>query len=110
MKQQTPETAVTEKIIQLLKLKGYTVKKIYNGGVPARASGGVVIYRKKNEEYKGIPDLLAYNVSKGRFLFIEAKREGGKVKPDQRAFIDSFNACKTFEARVVNNVEQILDL
>jgi len=106
-KTKTPETIITEQVIEALKYSGYTVKKIYNGGVPATVRESQIIYKKKPEEYKGIPDLLAYNVRKGRFLFIEMKRKDGKVKPEQREFIDSFNSCKSFDAIVIRDFDEI---
>lgn len=105
MRQQTPETALTAKIVALLKLSGYSVKKIYNGGVAARVTNNTIIYKKKSEDYKGIPDLLAYNDKS--FFFIEVKRPDGKVKPDQQEFLDAFNKCLTFEAIVVRDVLEL---
>lgn len=105
MRKQTPETAVTNKVVDLLRLSGYTVKKIYNGGTPARVMNNTIIYKKKSDDYKGIPDLLAYN--KDHFFFIEVKRPDGKVKPDQQEFLDAFNSCKTFEAIVVRDVLEL---
>ena len=107
MRKQTPETALTANVMNLLRLSGYSVKKIYNGGTVARIdrSLGKVIYKKKDEESRGIPDLIAYN--KDSFFFIEVKRPDGKVKPEQKEFIDAFNNCQTFEAIVVRDVLEL---
>lgn len=107
-KQKSPETLVTIELIDALHKLGYTVKKIYNGGTPARVFGEKIIYKKKSDEYKGIPDLLAYNVRQKKFFFVEAKRLGGKVKPEQAEFIKDFNSCTQFKAIVARDIPSLL--
>lgn len=106
MKRKTPETLMTNAVIELLQRAGYTVKKIYNGGTPARVDRqkGIIIYKKKNEEYKGIPDLIAYNLSKGRFYFIEVKKPDGKPKVEQKEFLNAFNSCTAYKGIVINDL------
>ena len=104
----TPETAMTNSVIEVFKRAGYTVKKIYNGGTPARVFGDRIIYKKKSEDYKGIPDLIAYNVAKKSFYFVEVKRPKGRVKPEQKEFIESFNKCIKFKAIVANDIDKLI--
>ena len=106
----TPETLVTNQIIAYLRLKGYVVKKIYNGGVATRFDQRTkkIVYRKKSEEFKGIPDLIAYNTSESKFFFIEVKSAKGKIKPEQREFIESFNSCEKRSAFVARSVEDLI--
>jgi signal recognition particle subunit SEC65 len=104
----TPETQKTEEIIDALHKLGYTVKKIYNGGTPARVFNNKIIYKKKPDEYKGIPDLIAINKKKKLFLFIEVKREKGRVKPEQAEFIEMFNNCSNFKALVLRDINELL--
>lgn len=104
----TPETTLTNQLIELLQYKGYTVKKIYNGGVPALVRNGRIVYKKKSEEYRGIPDLLAYNVKTKHFMFIEVKTPNRKLKPEQLEFQGSFNTCKTFESVVFRSHEDVI--
>lgn len=107
-KKRSPETIVTKNLIDDLHKLGYTVKKIYNGGTPARVFNNKITYKKKNEEYKGIPDLIAYNVRQKKFFFIEAKRPDGKVKPEQAEFIKDFNSCTQFKAIVARDTASLL--
>lgn len=94
-------------MIDLLHLKGYTVKKIYNGGVPANYRNGEIRYRKKSSEYKGVSDLIAYNVKKGNFFFIEVKAKKKKAKPEQQEFLDAVNQCNTFVGIVAWDIDQL---
>ena len=103
----TPESIVTTQVIEALQYAGYTVKKIYNGGVPALVRNNQIIYKKKSEAYRGIPDLLAYNIRKKQFLFIEMKRPKGRVKPHQKEFMESFNQCEKFESIVARNLDDV---
>jgi len=59
---------------------------------------------------KGISDILG--VYKGRFLAIEVKRPGGRVSPEQRAFIERINdeGGIGFVAYSVDDVVDKLDL
>lgn len=106
-KRSTPENDTTNDIIEYLHSEGYVVKKIYNGAIASRCVNGKLMYRKKRDEYKGIPDLLAYNVEKEHFMFIEVKSKKGRIKPEQQDFIDSFNSCLRFEALVARDVETV---
>jgi len=108
MNRKTPETLVTDEIIDALHKLGYTVKKIYNGGTPARVFNNKIIYKKKSDEYKGIPDLIAYNLKSKKFFFIEVKRPDGKMKPDQLEFMGAFNSCTQFRSIVVRGIDSLL--
>ena len=105
-----PETEITKLIIAKLEDNGFTVKRIYNGGLP----GGVnfktnqVRYKKKKQEDKGIPDLLAYNLKKKLFLFIEVKSAVGRVSTEQLEFNNDFNTCHHFHALYSRGTEDIL--
>ena len=41
----------------------------------------------------GTPDLCGYRLSDGRAVFIEVKRAGGKIRPEQAAFIAKAQAA-----------------
>lgn len=112
MKKTTPETKVTQEIIAELLRRGYTVKKIYNGGVATRYDSRTkqIVYRKKAEMYKGVPDLIAFNAEKRKFFFIEVKSAKGKVKPEQKEFITAFNDCEYFAALVARSRDDIAEL
>lgn len=107
-KNKTPETLVTAEVIDALHKLGYVVKKLYNGGVAARVFNNKIIYKKKSDEYKGVPDLIAYNLKKKKFFFIEVKRADGKVKPEQLEFQQAFNSCTEFKSIVVRGIDSLL--
>ena len=94
-------------MIHLLHLKGYIVKKIYNGGVPAFFRAGKMRYRTKSEEYRGVPDLMAFNIKKSKFFFIEVKAKKNKASPEQQEFINAVNSCTHFEALVAWDIDQL---
>ncbi len=85
-KYKAEENKITNKIIEFLEWNKWRVFKIYNGGVPARAIGSVIIYKKKDKKYNGVPDLIC--LKKGYpILFIECKRKDGIVSDEQKEFI-----------------------
>ena len=103
-----PETILTNALIRRLAFYGYKVKKVYNGGVPARCFNNRIVYKTKDEESKGIPDLIAYNARRKHFMFIEVKAKKKKGSPEQEEFISSFNKCKKYEAFICWN-ESLLE-
>lgn len=59
-----------------------------------RCNGGAVKIGKRFIRFasiNGIADILGV-LPDGRFLAVECKRPGGRVRPDQRAFLDSVTA------------------
>jgi len=112
-RKQQPETLITKNIVSTLESRGYHVYKIYNGGQPAGCTRGrfpQVRYRKKDDKDRGVPDLIAINREKQDFLFIEVKSKTGKLSKFQEEFLDSFNECKTFNAIMCRDKEDIIKI
>lgn len=64
---------------------GCVAFEIYNGGIPVRAIGSKIIF-KKNSEWrpKGTPDIQVY--LNGEAFMIETKVKNGVTSPDQAYF------------------------
>lgn len=58
---------------------------------------------------KGFSDLFGLRKSDGRAVFIEVKRPGGKVRPDQSTFLDAMRRQGAL-AGVAHSVEEALDI
>ena len=100
------ENETTNAIKTVLESVGYKVYKIYNGGVPARAAKGKIIYRKKDPEQKGVSDLIAVHKERRRVLFVECKSSTGKLKPEQKEFLTAVDSCLTSSV-CANSVDDI---
>jgi len=101
MSKTTPENKLTNAVIDLLHIHGYKVKKIFNGGVPARAIGGKIIYKTKPAEYRGVPDLLAYYPHRD-LLFVEVKANKNTATPEQKAFIGDVLGISNVKGLILN--------
>jgi hypothetical protein len=55
---------------------------------------------------RGLPDVLGLLPPSGRLPAVEVKRPGGRVSPDQRAFLDAVNAAGGV-GLVVDDVTQL---
>jgi hypothetical protein len=86
--QKVSENEITRQIIEGLKLSGYRIFKVYNGGVFGGIRQGQAVFRKKPEEYRGVSDLIAINKKKKKLLFIEVKAKGNYASKEQLDFID----------------------
>ncbi len=95
MKIKKLENVTTKQITDGLKLSGYRVFKIYNGGVPATVKSGKIIYKKKPKESKGVSDLLAINKRKKKMLFIEVKGSNNKPSKEQIEFLKLVNSVES---------------
>ena len=104
------ENDITNQIIDGLHLNGYICKKIYNGGVPARAFQNKIIYKTKPPEYKGVPDLIAINTKKKKLLFIEVKKKGNYPSLEQKEFINMIKSIETVRGVVAYGFEDIDEL
>lgn len=89
------ERVIQAQILAYLKARGYFVWRQNQGGIPTRKGG----FRKFNG-MRGLPDLCGllpyrstYNdpfnclTKPPQALFIEVKRPGGKLRPEQAAFL-----------------------
>lgn len=110
MKIKLNENQVTNQVIDGLKLSGYRVWKIYNGGIPARAIGGKVLFRRKNDEYRGLPDLLAINPKKGHLLFIECKSSIGRASLEQLDFLSLVSSIRSVRGCVAKSFDDVTKL
>lgn len=75
-----------------------------NTGAATTEAGGFIRFA-----FRGCPDIIG-QLTDGRFLGIEVKRPGGKVSPEQAAFIERVNrhhgvACVAYS---VEDVERLL--
>ncbi len=63
---------------------GAFVYECYNGGLPARAVGNRIIYKKKNEKSRpnGFPDLIVFY--RGKSILMETKIKKGKASDEQK--------------------------
>jgi hypothetical protein len=73
------EETVLEQIREYLISLGWTVIRIYTGGIPlGRGVWGV-------NQCKGIPDLICFHNDSPDMMWIEVKKEkGGRVSPEQK--------------------------
>ena len=103
------ENDVTKGILDYLRLQKYHVYKIYNGGVPACAKGNIITYKKKLEEYKGVPDIIALKKDYP-ILFIEVKDKGNKPSEEQIEFLKLVNSSNGPKGIVAYSLEDIIKL
>lgn len=73
----------------------------------ATAAGGL---RPLQVNITGCPDLIGWIAPAGRFLGIECKGDGGKLRPEQAAFRDRLekDGGVYIEARSVEDVDRVL--
>lgn len=96
------EKEAQSQIKQGLEAMGWIVYRVNNTG----------IYDIKKKSYffhgtKGISDLIAIKNSK--MLFIECKSSIGKLRPEQREFLDLINSVHSVSGLSANCIEQILE-
>lgn len=103
------ENSTLQAIMEYLKLNKWKVWRVYNGGVPARAYGGKIIYKKKKIEERGLPDLFCM---RGGFpmLWIEIKSPGGKVRPEQKEFIELARNTENGWAMAVWTIDEVVEI
>ncbi len=104
------ENDITSAIIKYLEWNKWKVWRIYNGGIPARAIQNKIIYKKKEEKYRGVPDLFALK-SSFPILFLEIKAKGNYPSPEQKKFIELVKTSQNGWAEIVyslNEVENII--
>ncbi|HEU5013922.1 MAG TPA: VRR-NUC domain-containing protein [Roseiflexaceae bacterium] len=97
-----PEQAIQNAILAYLHARGILAWRINSGAVKA-AHGGLIKLAPK-----GHSDIFALYQAKA--VFIEVKRQGGKVSPDQQAFLDRVRSAGAiaFVARSIDDVEEQL--
>jgi len=103
------ENQTTQAIIQYLTLKKWRVWKIYNGSIPARVFGNKIIYKKKKVEERGLPDLFCMREG-FPMLWLEVKSPGGRVRPEQKDFIERAMKTQNGWAHVVWLVDEVIEL
>jgi len=92
-------------VIQYLESKGYIVYRINNGGT-SRIRGGKTFFTFHGR--KGFADIVAFR-PEYQTLFIETKRTGGKLTPEQTEFIDLANSCPGNLAICVDSLEKLIN-
>lgn len=96
----TPEAVIQDLTEQYLRRLGVAYFRIPNAAYRAIFAGNASIGTKREaaEYLRGFPDLLI--LSEGRFLGLELKRDGGKLRASQRIWRDSIGTkvAESFEA------------
>lgn len=87
------EAEFQAEVVKLAKIQGFLVCHVY----PAQNSAGVWV---TPTTYKGFPDLTL--VKRGRLIFLELKKVGGKATPEQRRWIATAQTVPGVEAWVVD--------
>lgn len=103
MGKQTPESALTEEIRLALAATGKCVLHRLNSGV-AMAQGGHYVRFGLGD---GAPDLVGWIIGSGRLFALEVKTPTGRVRTNQKAWIDWANKTGAF-ACVVRSVDDAL--
>jgi hypothetical protein len=112
MKKKPPlESAIQTAILDYLLTKGYFVWR----------SNNAPIFDAKRQAFrahgkyapKGLPDICGVlgpvdDLDPGRALFVEVKRPGGKLRPDQKAFMDKATA-KGARCLVAFSLQDVID-
>ena len=103
----TPENIVTKAVKELLVMHSYKVYKIYNGALPIRTREGKIVYKRKDPEEKGVPDILAIKPNKWQ-LWVEVKAGKNKMTPEQEQFLIDLQGIPNVYGMFVN--EKRLDM
>ena len=80
----TPEAVIQKQILAALPLLGVHAWRTQSG---TRGGG------RMHLAPTGTPDICGYRLSDARAVFIEVKRQGGKIRPEQLAFIERAKAA-----------------
>lgn len=81
------EKEILNQCLQYLNARGVFCWRANSGGSHHTNADGTGRYVAFNHQ-KGISDIIGM-LRDGTFLAIETKREGGKLSPDQRTFLDA---------------------
>lgn len=104
-----PEKSIEMLIINYLRAKGVFCWKNYSIGV---YDPRLKCYRPINSKmsYKGVSDIIG--IFKGMPLFIEVKKSDGRLRPDQKVFLDMAkqNGAIAFVARDLSDVQKHLGI
>lgn len=88
------EKALQNKIIEYLSHhSGTFVYECYNGGLPLRAFGNKIIWKRKNERNRpnGFPDLILF--CRGETILIEVKTSDGRLSAYQKKTNERLAQC-----------------
>lgn len=85
------EKTLQERVLYRARKYGWRIMHIPPGGAGSNAQGTGVQWRSSGGSGKGFPDLTM--VRTGRLVFIELKRELGKLGDEQVAWIDDLIAA-----------------
>lgn len=77
--------------LHLLALSGVMAFRVNSGAVTGEHNGKRRFFRFNGA--RGCSDILGVLPRSGRFLAVEVKRPGGKLTPDQAAFLDRIRAA-----------------
>lgn len=105
MKEHQPkEQVIQSHILQYLRLKGYFVWKNNTAGIYKRATNSYI-----PSHAKGVSDIIGLT-KQGVFIAIEVKRSGGKLSPNQEAFLEAIRASGgvAILAYDLKDVEEVL--
>ncbi len=83
MKKKTTES-LSLRIRRALERHGFRVYRVNNGATAGK--------RRANVYDKGLPDFVALGINSSRVLFIEMKRKGDTLTPEQNYFLKQANS------------------
>lgn len=61
---------------------------------------------RSNTTKKGIPDIIGFHKTTGRFIAVEVKNGKDKLSPEQERFLESLKTANGV-ARIVRNMEDV---
>lgn len=97
--------ALTQHTLRVLALNGYFAWRNNNGAV----YGPTKKVFRQNSTMKGIPDILGYRKSDGKFICCEIKAGKDKLSIEQVRFLEDVQGCNgfAFVIRSINDIENI---
>lgn len=107
MKSTTPESDVLKQCLQYLALRKIDHFRLNVGGAMLPGKGGK--QRLVRFGVKGLPDILGWLPINGVAVTmgLEIKRKGGRVRPEQRAFLDRLREAGGV-ALLVSSVDELI--
>jgi len=97
------ESAILKSCLHYLNLRGIEAFRMNTGMAMLPGRGGKLQPVRFGK--KGLPDICGY-LDGGRALFVEVKSATGKLRPEQRAFLERAErcGCKVVVARSVDDL------
>lgn len=110
-KPRTPESAVLKACLHWLALNGVTAWRNNKGAGkfrnPKQRAGTKDRFVKFGGP-DGAPDIIGYQRSSGRAVFVETKASDGVASPEQEKFIEDAEACGAF-ACIVCSLDDLIE-